>query len=224
MSNKLNWFFAALLTTGATTASADSVGVTIGGEITKASGSGCSVTTGALNFSFRGDSEDWAKYEDDGEFRFIQPDTADISIDCSTAGKSTTISFSTNDVDADSQNPIAGCGAEKCTSYPVVFQPDPASCLSQESPNPCGENLAEGRVTLRLLETGSGCGNDSDNKPICNVAPGLFSDASITAAAVAGISANFSGTLIARGQPRGKLSVSPRTQGPQLYVIYGGDS
>jgi hypothetical protein len=209
MSNKLNWFFAAFLITGATTASADSVGVTIDGEISNAAAVGCRVTTGALNFSFRGDSEDWARYEVDGEFIFIQPDTDEIAIDCSTADGDTFIRFSTNDTD--SQNPIAGCGDNSCTSYPVVFQPDPASCLSQETS--CEDNLREGRVTLNLLAS-SKCDG-------CVVNPGLFADAKIKAPAVADILAVFSGTLIASGQPRGELSVSPRTQGPQLYVIYG---
>jgi hypothetical protein len=201
MSNKLNWLLAALLTTSAAAASADSVGVTIGGLIDSASVSGCSLQAGDINFEFEGNSDDWTEYgANTEEFIFGKVAEASITIECS---------------DADGENPIAGCGAdgaESCTSYPVVFQPDPQSCLSEETPNPCQENLAEGRVTLNL--TGASCTG-------CTFESGVFSVATITAPSVDGISADFSGTLIASGKVKGELSVSPRTQGPQLYVIYG---
>jgi hypothetical protein len=214
MNKKLIWLFAVLLTTGVSTASADSVGVSIDGEISNAAAVGCRVTTGALNFNYQGDSDDWAPYTGgsaEGEFRFDVVATDEIGIDCSTAETDTFIKFSTNDTD--SQNPLGGCGDNSCTSYPVVFQPDPASCLSQETS--CEDNLGEGRVTVNL--TAVDCGGAACSSQTT----GVFSVAEIKAPAVAGILAAFSGTLIAGGQPRGELSVSPRTQGPQLYVIYG---
>lgn len=187
------------------------VDVALTGTIAPVDAGGCVVApSSALGFDFTDATATWtpAGTSTAAENRWTSvPGDGIVTITCTA---DTTITFSTNNSFSRSTG-TSGCSADKCTSWPVVFQPDIAS--GEGSP----DNIGEGRVTANLES--DGCTTTG----ACTTQPGVFNQASIvvvgTSAGAVTVEPTFSGTLIATGTPFGELQPSPRSQNPRLYVI-----
>jgi len=225
-TKKLGVLLGALMAGGISGAMAqDEVPVTISGTIADvAVAGGCAVdASSSITFDFTGESTDWAD-NGDGRQRFAVVPQQNITIDCSSAATPTEITFATDS--PDTRNAVTGCGENACTSYPVVFQPDPTVCQDRGDLSCLTDNLQEGYITVNLV----GC-----SAATSSCTPGTFAGAKLTANAnAAAVIATFSGTLLANAEgssvpspvssgqgPVGTVMTSPRSPNPQLYVVYG---